>query len=292
MVALKQPAFEDDDRLGALLDLGFACQLIEAFQILEAVALFGNRQRLTDDREEIDQDLAAEKFVDFILARAVQLRQTSKRRLLVAGVMVDVHPRVTATAIGNKIDESFEGKLLCPAVGPPEGSKLRRLVWHPAAEEILQPAPGFEERVAFHVEKDVTRCGFRQRSQAKRGFVAEQLVNRLQRAARPHLQRRLSPQLCKGLRAHSHRTSVARLRGKLADAMDTGGFEFSDLIAPHPRDQTQVIVVAPLAFAVVFPWTNAAMLALERIFLRPADLTKFGAFGETQKNRLQMTIVR
>ena len=74
--------------------------------------------------------------------------------------------------------------------------------------------------------------------------------------------------------------------------MDTGGFEFSDLVAPHPRDQTQVIVVAPLAFAVVFPWTDAAMLALERIFLRPADLTKFGAFGETQKNRLQMAVVR
>ena len=73
-------------------------ELVESFELLEAVAVFGDRERLAHDGEQIDQHLAAQQVVDLVLARAVLLREPPQRRLLVVGVVVDVHGRDTAAA--------------------------------------------------------------------------------------------------------------------------------------------------------------------------------------------------
>ena len=55
LVARLKPALKHDDRLVALLDLRLAIQSIEALELLDAVAVFGDNERLTDDGVEIDK---------------------------------------------------------------------------------------------------------------------------------------------------------------------------------------------------------------------------------------------
>jgi hypothetical protein len=42
------------------LTVGFALELVEALEVLEAVAVFRDRERLADDGKEIDEHLAAQ----------------------------------------------------------------------------------------------------------------------------------------------------------------------------------------------------------------------------------------
>ena len=92
--------------------------------------------------------------------------------------MVDVHVGVLGEAGVDEVDELLEGlRARRPGRGP--GSRCSRPAVGPAdqhAEEELEPAGGLEERVALHVEEEVTGRGRRQEAQAA-------LVLRLEQAA-------------------------------------------------------------------------------------------------------------
>ena len=69
--------------------------------------------------------------------------------------MIHVQRGKATAPLDNEVDELLEGALLFGAVEPPKSAKRGIVVGHPAAEEILQTAARFVERVALHIEEDV-----------------------------------------------------------------------------------------------------------------------------------------
>ena len=136
--------------------------------VLQRVRLDAGAQPLPHHLQQVDEHLAAEQLVDLLLARRVRAHQPRERRRLVGGVVVDVHVRERAPALGDEVDELLErrdarrrgryaqnGRYVIDSVRlPPEH-----------AEQELEPRGRVEERIALHVEEHVARRGRRQQAE-------------------------------------------------------------------------------------------------------------------------------
>ena len=164
LVAVVEPALELDHGLVARADLGLPREE-QLLDVLQRVRLDPGAHALPHDLEQVDEHLAAEQLVDLLLARRVRAHQPRQRRRLVGGVVVDVHVRERAPALGDEVDELLERGLLAVADRTPRTARyvvrsVRLPPQHP--EEKLEPRGRVEERVALHVEEQVARRRRRQ----------------------------------------------------------------------------------------------------------------------------------
>ena len=181
--------------------------------------------------------------------------------------MVDVDRGIPLAPLGDEVNERFECRSFLVAIQAPVSAKRFGFVGHPAAEQVFQPAPRFEERVALHIEKDVARGRRRQLRKADRGFVRKQLVDRLVASAPTNLERCLAAELAERLGRHAGRSPFVGGVSEFGHAYDAGGLKLVELVAPHPRNQAEMIVVEALLRANVVPRADSAVLALVGILL-------------------------
>lgn len=169
-----------DHRCGGVGDVAVARLLrhVQRFELLDAVGPFADAQAPAHHRIQIDEDVVAQQGVDSLLADAVPSRQPQQRRLLVRGVVVDVHVRVLLTTRGHVVEEVDEclpllGAVVCPE--RPERGGVGGTLDH--AEEVFEtPVRGSvlgPERVSLEVEEDVAVVRFRQPAQRLRGVHLE-----------------------------------------------------------------------------------------------------------------------
>src|SRR5579871_1711257 len=203
--------------------------------------------------------------------------------------MVDVHSGIAPPPLGYEIHELLERALLSGAIDAPEGAERRLVSGQPAAEEIFEAASRFVKRIALHIEERIARRGFGKKGEAERRLVRDELVDRLVSLACRNLQRRLTAQLREHLGAHAGRAPFVARRRELGHASDAGRLDLGDLIAAHPRDEAQMVVVAPQSLAVVVPRANRAVPAFDRIV--PRAFLARGSACELQESALEMPIV-
>ena len=114
-----EPALELDHGLVARADLGLAREE-ELLDLLQPVRLDPGAQPLAHHLQQVDEHLAAQQLVDLLLARRVRAHQPRQRRRLVGRVVVHVHLRELAPALGDEIDELLERRPLAVGIERPE----------------------------------------------------------------------------------------------------------------------------------------------------------------------------
>ena len=75
LVARSASTLEDHDRGAAVLDLRLPLEVEERLDLLQPVARPRGAEAVADDREQVDEDAAAEQVVELVLARAVAAHQ-------------------------------------------------------------------------------------------------------------------------------------------------------------------------------------------------------------------------
>ncbi len=186
--------------------------------------------------------------------------QPLERGLLVLGVVVDVQVGPPLEPRDDEVDHRFERDLLLRVVVAPEGVEHRRaaLVDLDDAEEVLEPLVT-DERVALEVEEQVAGGRLGQEAQPAVGLRLEQFVGALPGATLDDLEPRLLAEPLGRGRSHAARPDVRRSVGEFLDRRDAGVGELAGLVAPHPGDEAQVVVVAPAAVAHVRPAAQRAV---------------------------------
>jgi hypothetical protein len=127
------------------------------------------QQRLTRDREEIDENARRQERIDLRASRLVAAGKANHRRFLIIRVVIDVHCRRRFPARDDEVDERLERALFFHPVVAPEPEKPRPVAIalaqrHP--EQVLQAPAAAKKRVAFHVEKAVCGIGCGQEREA------------------------------------------------------------------------------------------------------------------------------
>ncbi|CPU15219.1 Uncharacterised protein [Mycobacteroides abscessus] len=145
----------------------------QRLQCLEPVSVGAATNALAYHGIEIDQNIVAQQVVDLLLSDAVSTGETQQRALLVGRVVVDMHSRIAATALGHQLQKCEQGLAFGAAIVGPNGPEflISGSVVFEHAEQVLQPpmhAVLGPQRVALEVEEDVTRIGGRQRAQRDR----------------------------------------------------------------------------------------------------------------------------
>ena len=197
-----EPLLEEDDRLGATLDLRGAREAVQLLDLLDRVARDARAERLLDDAVEVDEHVLPEPLVDLGLARRVLAHEPAERGSLVGGVVVDVQVGVDAAARLDPVDEALEGGFLRFAVRAPDDlvAELARVVAPAPAEEVLEPARRLVERVALEVEPDVAGRRRRKQPEAAVLLVREQVEAPFARPLEVELERGLVTEPLEGLR--------------------------------------------------------------------------------------------
>ena len=77
VVARLHPLLEDDDRGAAVLDFRAPLEVEEGLHLLEPVAGTRGADAVADDRQQVDEDAAAEEVVELRLARAVAAHEAA-----------------------------------------------------------------------------------------------------------------------------------------------------------------------------------------------------------------------
>ena len=129
-----------------------------------------------------------------------------------------------------KSTNASKARFLLGAVERPKGSKLRLVVGHPAAEQVLEAAAGLVERVALHIEEDVARRGLRKQRESERRRVLAATRRSAVAPSRPRTcSDGLAAQLGEGLRVHAVRARVVGCVRQRGDARDAGVSSSADL---------------------------------------------------------------
>ena len=230
------------DRVGGGGDLARAQVRahVQRLERLEAVILRAYPNALAYQREKVDQHAVAQQVVDVVLADAVVPGQPQQRRLLVGGVMVDVHVRVPAATFAHHRQEILQRAAFLVAVVRPQRVEAVSRVEYP--EQILQApaaAVGGPQRVALEVEEQVPTVGVGQQRQRLR---VGDLVGRFAVLARRDLQPGLGGERADHpVRQVVHRAVVCRQRG---GGGDPGVDQPGPLADPHVGHQQQVVGLA------------------------------------------------
>ena len=127
---------------------------VQPFDLLEGIRVRGQPYALAHHAVQVDEHLVAQEPIHLLLSSAVVAHQPAQRSLLVRGVMVDVHFRISLELRDRVVDESFKGTSLFGIIVTPPGSILT--VHIDGAEEILE-GHVTRQAIALHVEEDVTR---------------------------------------------------------------------------------------------------------------------------------------
>ncbi len=133
-----------------------------------------------------------------------------------------------------------------------------------ASEKIFESSPRLVERVAFHIEKHVAVSRLRHQTETLRERVRDDLIDWALRPA-PHLHRSLEPQLRERFGIHALGSLFFLCSREIDDRVDPARIEAPDLVAPHPCDQTQVVVRLARRGAGIRPFADLAMIAFFRI---------------------------
>ncbi len=188
------------DRVGGRRDITGA-QLpahVQRLERLEAVGLGADPDALAHQRIQVDEHTVAQQIVHLVLADAVASGEPQQRGLLVGGVVVDVHVRVSLAPLAHHLEEVAKGLAFVGPVVRPQRREVVGGVEH--AEEVFQPplaAVGRPQRVALEVEEQIALVRLGQHHQRLR---VGDLVRRLAVDARRDLQARLRGQRCDGAR--------------------------------------------------------------------------------------------
>ena len=214
--------------------------------------------RLAHDLIEIDEDLASQEIVHFVLPRGVLAHQPLERGRFVRRVVIDVQVRPLAKARMDEVDEPLEGELLFLAGQGLKGAEgllsglartdigstgaTTRTGHH--AEQILETARGLEVRDRPPCRRrcrrptaraaDESRCA--RRAAAGRSDAAGLPMAGLQRGLMPQPLQRRRPDADAPRRIE---------RAELRDGLNTGLVQPLHLLAADAGDQAQMIVGVP-----------------------------------------------
>ena len=161
------------DRVGCRGDIA-GTQLrthVQRFQGFQAERLATGPNALAHNRIQVDQCAAAQQVVDVVFPDAVATGQTQQRRLLVGGVVVDVHIGKPLAPLGHQRQEVDQRLALIGAVMRPQRMEGARLSAFENPEQILQApvdAVSRPERVALEVEEQIAFVGVGQQCQRLR----------------------------------------------------------------------------------------------------------------------------
>src|SRR3990170_1940574 len=248
-IAIARPGLVLDDAEARLGDRALALGHVELLDALDRVRLDRGPDPLPHDLVEVHEHLAAQDPVDFVLTGRVALHEPLDGARLVAGVVVDVHRRVTLEALDDEVDEGLEGPLLTLAVVAPDGSvgRLGRLDGDDAKEvfEAFFQCPG----VGLDVKEEVVRGWLGQERQALARLVGvglDELVEQLARVGALDLEagRVAGPRQPAGV--HVSDRAIRRQGGERAHrrhAVDGEPLRVRPRHAGHDRE----VVVAPTA---------------------------------------------
>src|SRR5262245_923268 len=142
----------------------------------------------------------------------------------------------------------------------PEGFELTFAFIHVSkAEQIFEAA--FGERIALHVEEEVTRIGLRHTREALAGNGCEQLVTVFARVPLYDLKPRLLAKPRERFRLHLRNACTGRQRGQFPHGLDADLLQLGDLDTSDVGDQTQMVDLFPFVGAALVPATIAAVTA-------------------------------
>ena len=159
------PLFVIDDAGAGAGHFPFALGHVEGFDVLDRIARLGYADGFAHDLVEIDESFLAQQLVDLGFAYAVQGHQALDGSDFVVGVVVDVRSGVLAQMIGHKIDKGGEGSLLLGAIVCPEVAiDPLSFVAQANAKQVFEPT--LLQRVAFHIEEEITFIRHRQAVEA------------------------------------------------------------------------------------------------------------------------------
>ena len=252
-VARAEIALVLEHRVSASPHLGRAHEAGELLDLLEPVAFEADAHGLADRLREIDEDVTPQQLVELGLADRVEHAEPLEHADLDVPVVVDVHRRVIAQPLVDRIDHRrYERALLvlvvrplrpvCPfATGPGKQSEHEREI-----------AVGTPERIALEVDRQIEPRGL------GNSLEPPTLLGRLHepggdRVARPRrrLQLGLLVQRRERPGTDVHRRAEDRVVGQRGERRDSRGLERHGLGAPDPRDVREVVAGAPLRVAVV-----------------------------------------
>ena len=136
---------------------------VEWLKFLDAVGVLGDPDAVPDGLVQVHQEPVAQPAVHGVFAGNVHDGEFPERRLLIGGVVVDVHVRVVLPPFLHVVEEIEEGLLLrFPAVRPerPEnpGDTGSRRCFDDAEQVLQSPDSGglfLPQRIALEVEEDV-----------------------------------------------------------------------------------------------------------------------------------------
>src|SRR5215207_3545868 len=143
-----------------------------------------------------------------------------------------------------EIDQSLERTLLLVKAVRPDGREGAVCVHE--AGQVLEPAPGGEERIALEVEEEVALGGLWEQAEAALGLRRQQLVAVPAGAAVLELEGGLVAQRLEGRRRDPLDVGAGEHVAQLLERRDARGLEPPDLLAADERDARQVVVALPL----------------------------------------------
>ena len=215
---------------------------------------------LAHQRIKVDEDAVAKQVVDLVLADPVASGEPEQSRLLVGGVVIDVHVRIPLATLTHHLQEVAQRLPFVGAVVRPQRPEVVGGVEHP--EQILEPplaTVGRPQRVTLEIEEQIALVGLGQHHQRLR---VGDLVGRLPVDARRELQACLRGQRFD--RARGQFGDGAVVPGESADRGDARIDQAGALAGPHARDQEKVVVLADLDRALRAAEAGADVLVLPR----------------------------
>src|SRR5262249_52100475 len=119
VIARVHPALVFQYRPGAGRDSRSPPEYGKSLDLLQRVARYTGAQTLPHNAMQVDEDLAAQQFVDGVLARRVDAHELLDCRGLVGAVVVDVHGRMRGQSFVEEADQRLEGSSFRDAVVRP-----------------------------------------------------------------------------------------------------------------------------------------------------------------------------
>src|SRR5579862_180540 len=259
-LAQAPPLLVDDDAGRGGFHLALAAGHVERFEILDRVAWFGDPHGLANDAVEIDEFSLPEQIVDLVFPSAVEHGEAFEGALFVSGVMIDMCVGSFRQTRRDEIDGLLEGLLLTGTIMAPK----RRESWPfglfgDEAEEIFEPA--VEERIALHVEEQITRARPRQTSESLAGRDVQKLVTILAICPFRDLKARLAAKTTKGVRLQIGDPCAGREPSESRHRRHSGSLQLRHLAAGDVGDEAEMVGRLPFGVAAVAPAAQAAMAA-------------------------------
>ena len=199
---------------------------------------------LRDDLVEVDEDLAAEQVVELLLARAVLAGEPLQRGDLVGGVVVDVHRAGRRAALADQVDHALDRPPLLRAVVRPERrERARRCRRSPTGTRARARAPRTGRPRCRRRGRRRLGAGSSSNPRAGSGASTFQAWP-FARAATCIAAWSRSVSNVRGGIEGGRASSAARDRAAATVAIPAR-LEPPSLVAPHPRDEAEVVVRPP-----------------------------------------------